>query len=62
VPVTFARFSNLTKHEFSLQMLAKALPPPPPSKTKFHENPSSGSRVVPHGPTDGSNSKFVNVP
>jgi hypothetical protein len=23
------------------------------SDTKFHENPSSGSRVVPCGPTDG---------
>jgi len=34
------------KLEFSRQILEKS------SKTKFHDNPSSGSRVVPCGRTD----------
>jgi hypothetical protein len=34
------------KAEFSLQIFEKS------SKIKFHENPSSGSRVVPAGRTD----------
>jgi hypothetical protein len=35
------------KPEFSLRIFKKY------SNIKFHENPSSGSRVVPYGPTDG---------
>ena len=35
------------KFEFSRQIFEKY------SNIKFHENPSSGSRVVPCGPTDG---------
>jgi len=35
------------KLEFSRQIFEKY------SNTKFHENPSSGSRVVPCGQTDG---------
>ena len=37
----------LMKHQFSQQSCEKSL------KIKFHENPSSGSRVVPCGQTDG---------
>jgi len=43
------------KIEFSRQILGKS------SSTKFHENPSSGSRVVPCGPKDRrdeANSRF----
>jgi hypothetical protein len=37
----------LTKLQFSQQIFGKY------SNIKFHENPSSGSRVVPSGRTDG---------
>ena len=46
VPVIIHRFS--WKLEFSQQIFGKKN-----SNTKFHENPSSGSRVVPWGQTDG---------
>jgi hypothetical protein len=36
----------LMKHEFSRHIFQKS------SNIKFHENPSSGSRVVPYGRTD----------
>jgi len=54
------------KFEFSLEIFEKY------SNVKFHENPSSGSRVVPCGPTDrheevfryfanARNKRFVNI-
>ena len=53
---------SLMKLEFSQQVLEKY------SDIKFHENPSSGSRVVPCGRTDGrtdrhdeANSRFPNL-
>jgi len=39
--------SDLINLEFVRQIFEKY------SNIKFHENPSSGSRVVPSGPTDG---------
>jgi len=45
----------LTKFEFSRQIFYRC------SNIKFHENPSSGSRVVPRGQTAGhdeANSRF----
>ena len=41
------------KNEFSRQIFEKSL------NTKFHENPSSGSRVVPCGRTDWHMTKLV---
>jgi hypothetical protein len=50
---------NLRKLEFSLQSRGKKKS----SKTKFHQNPSSGSRVVPCGQmdrrTDGDVTKLI---
>jgi len=43
----------LTKVEVSLQIFEKY------SNTKFHENPSSRSRVVPCGQTDGHDETFI---
>jgi hypothetical protein len=45
VPVIFVRF--YVKLEFSVQILKKY------SNIKFHDNTSSGRRVVPSGRTDG---------
>ena len=40
-------FKGLMKLQFSRQIFEKY------SSTQFHENPSSGSRIVPYGQTDG---------